>query len=166
MVCYGPRLGTIAAAILAAYVLLHGTIGRVLHVAGQIAGTALLTCAAAAVTALVLWTVRAVQRRRGMTGGCATCRFACQQRLVARPPAAAAGSRGVPLAWPQFPRRSAEAGVVGEQRNLGPVPQAQLGQDVGDVRLDGGHAHVEPGSDLGVGVTVGDGEDDVVLARA
>ena len=55
---------------------------------------------------------------------------------------------------------------MGEQRDLGPVAEPQVGQDVGDVRLDRGHAHVELRRDLRVGVAPGDGEDDLVLARA
>jgi hypothetical protein len=34
-----------------------------------------------------------------------------------------------------------QAGVVGEQCDLGSAGQAGLGQDVGHVRLDGGHAY-------------------------
>ena len=55
---------------------------------------------------------------------------------------------------------------MGEQRDLGPVAELQLGQDVRDVRLDRGHAHVELRRDLGVGAAPGDGEDDLTLARA
>ena len=47
MVCYGPRIGTIAIAGAAAYVLLHKAAGRILHIAGLIMQIALITCAAA-----------------------------------------------------------------------------------------------------------------------
>src|SRR5262249_2399359 len=69
-------------------------------------------------------------------------------------------------AGPGARARSGEVGVVGEQGDLGPVSELQLGQDVGDVRLDGGHAQVELGGDLRVRVAVRDGEDDVVLTGA
>ena len=85
MVCYGPRLGTIAIAGAAAYVLLHRAIGRILHIAGLVMQIALITCAAAAVLALLAWTVRTVQRRRAAAGACTTCRFRCQQALTQRP---------------------------------------------------------------------------------
>src|ERR1700761_5749107 len=63
-------------------------------------------------------------------------------------------------------RRSGQARVVGKQRDLGSVSQAGLGQDVGHVRLDGGHAHQEGGGDLGVRLALGDGPDDFALPRA
>ena len=85
MVCYGPRLGTIAIAGAAAYVLLHRAIGRILHIVGLVMQIALITCAAAAVLAVLAWTVRTVQRRRAAAGACTTCRFRCQQSLTQRP---------------------------------------------------------------------------------
>ena len=53
------------------------------------------------------------------------------------------------MAWPD------DAMFVGVDGNLHPVPQAELGEDAGDVALDGGLAEVEPGGDLGVRQALG-----------
>ena len=45
--------------------------------------------------------------------------------------------------------------LVGVDGNLHPVPQGELGEDAGDVALDGGLAQVEGGGDLGVGLALG-----------
>jgi hypothetical protein len=82
MVCYGPRLSTIAVAAAVGYVLLHRVIGRILHIAGLVLEVALIACVAAAAAMLVAWTVRTVQRRRAAAGACTTCRFRCQQPLT------------------------------------------------------------------------------------
>ena len=82
MVCYGPRIGTIAVVSAVVYVLLHRVIGRILHIAGLVLEIALITGLAAAAAVLVIWTVRAVQRRRAAAGACTTCRFRCQQSLI------------------------------------------------------------------------------------
>jgi hypothetical protein len=39
---------------------------------------------------------------------------------------------------------------VGVDGDLHPVPEAELGEDTGDVALHGRFAEVEPGGDLGV----------------
>src|SRR2546428_430601 len=44
-----------------------------------------------------------------------------------------------------------QPGLVGGDDQLGPVPQAQLGQDPADVGLGGRRAHHQPAGDLGVG---------------
>src|SRR5215467_1926808 len=88
MVCYGPRLGTIAVVSAVIYVLLHRVIGTILHIAGLVLQVALITCVAAAAAMLLVWTVRRVQRRRAAAGACTTCRFRCQQSLILRPQAA------------------------------------------------------------------------------
>src|SRR6516165_1166086 len=82
MVCYGPRIGTIAVASAVVYVFLHRVIGRILHIAGLVLEIALIAGLAAAAAALVIWTVRTVQRRRATAGACTTCRFRCQQSLI------------------------------------------------------------------------------------
>jgi len=82
MVCYGPRLGTIAVVSAVVYMLLHRVIGTILHIAGLVLEIALITGLAAAAAALVIWTVRTVQRRRAAAGACTTCRFRCQQSLI------------------------------------------------------------------------------------
>ena len=82
MVCYGPRIGTIAVVGAVAYVFLHRVIGRILHIAGLVLEIALITGLAAAAAALVIWTVRTVQRRRAAAGACTACRFRCQQSLI------------------------------------------------------------------------------------
>jgi hypothetical protein len=56
--------------------------------------------------------------------------------------------------------------LVGVDGDLHPVPQPELGQDAGDVALDGGFAEVEPGSDLGVRQALGHQPDDAELAFA
>jgi len=85
MVCYGPRVGTIALACAAAYALFHRVIGHILHIAGLVIQITLITCATAAAVALLAWAVRAIQRRRAAAGACTTCRFRCQQPLDLRP---------------------------------------------------------------------------------
>ena len=82
MVCYGPRIGTIAVVSAIVYMLLHRVIGTILHIAGLVLQIALITCVAAAAVALLIWTVRRVQRRRAAAGACTTCRFRCQQSLI------------------------------------------------------------------------------------
>jgi hypothetical protein len=82
MVCYGPRLSTIAVACAVGYVLLHRVIGQILHIAGLVLEVALIACVAVAAAVLVAWTVRTVQRRRAAAGACTTCRFRCQQPLT------------------------------------------------------------------------------------
>lgn len=82
MVCYGPRVGTIAVAGAVGYVFLHRVIGQILHIAGLVLEVALITCVAAAAAVLLAWTVRTVQRRRAAAGACTTCRFRCQQPLT------------------------------------------------------------------------------------
>src|SRR6185437_12026805 len=49
-----------------------------------------------------------------------------------------------------------QPGLVGGDDQLGPVTQAQLGQDPADVCLGGGRAHHQPPGDLGVGQTLRD----------
>jgi hypothetical protein len=85
MVCYGPRLGTIAIVCAAAYALFHQVIGQILHIAGLVLQITLITCATAAAAGLVAWTARTIQRRRAAAGACTTCRFRCQQPLDLRP---------------------------------------------------------------------------------
>jgi len=85
MVCYGPRVGTIAVVGAVVYVLLHRVIGRILHIAGLVLEVALIVCLAAAAAALLAWTVRSVQRRRAAAGACSTCRFRCQQPVTLHP---------------------------------------------------------------------------------
>ena len=82
MVCYGPRVSTIAVVGAVVYVLLHRVIGRILHIAGLVLEVTLVVCLAAAAAALLAWTVRSVQRRRAAAGACSTCRFRCQQPVT------------------------------------------------------------------------------------
>src|SRR6266581_8243222 len=49
-----------------------------------------------------------------------------------------------------------QPGLVGGDDQLGPVTQAQLGQDPADMGLGGGRAHHQPAGDLGVGQTLRD----------
>jgi hypothetical protein len=44
----------------------------------------------------------------------------------------------------------------GEADDVDPAAHAQLGQDVGDVGLDGAAGEIEPAGDLGVGLALGD----------
>src|SRR4051794_20481867 len=57
-----------------------------------------------------------------------------------------------------------EAGAVGEGDGLDTVAQAQFGEDVVDVRLNGGVGDEEGGSDLAVGAAVGDQAQDFEFA--
>jgi|SRR5215813_944003 len=98
MVCYGPRIGTIAVVSAVVYMLLHRVIGTILHIAGLVLQVALITCVAVAAAALLIWTVRRVQRRRAAAGACTTCRFRCQQSLIVRPQPA------VRRPWPGSPQ--------------------------------------------------------------
>jgi hypothetical protein len=112
MVCYGPRIGTIAVASAVVYVFLHRVIGRILHIAGLVLEITLITGLAAAAAMLVIWTVRAVQRRRAAAGACTTCRFRCQQSLIPHSQPAARHLHltpqrpqpGRPLPWPGNPQ--------------------------------------------------------------
>src|SRR6185312_6610934 len=56
--------------------------------------------------------------------------------------------------------RSAAGGdqprLIGGDNQLGPVTQAELGEDPADVRLGGRRAHHQPGGDLGVGQALRD----------
>lgn len=109
MVCYGPRISTIVVACAAAYAFLHQVIGHILHIAGLVMQAALITCAAAGTAVLVIWAIRATQRRRAAAGACTTCRFRCQQPLDLRPQprAARAGHRqAVLLPVPPLPAPS------------------------------------------------------------
>jgi hypothetical protein len=67
------------------YVFFHRVIGHILHIAGMIFEITLITCAATAAAVLLVWTTRSIQRRRAAAGGCAQCRFRCQQPLTQRP---------------------------------------------------------------------------------
>ena len=49
-----------------------------------------------------------------------------------------------------------EPGLVGGDDELGPVAQAELGQDPADMGLGGRRAHHQPAGDLGVGQTLRD----------
>jgi hypothetical protein len=111
VVCYGPRIGTIAVVSAVVYVFLHRVIGRILHIAGLVLEIALITGLAAAAAVLVIWTVRAVQRRRAAAGACTTCRFRCQQSLIPQSQPAARRlqltaqrpQQGRPRPWPGNP---------------------------------------------------------------
>jgi hypothetical protein len=98
MVCYGPRIGTIAVAGAVVYMLLHRVIGSILHIVGLVLQIALITCVAAAAAALMIWTVRRVRRRRAAAGACTTCRFRCQQSLILLPQP---GPRALPPGHPR-----------------------------------------------------------------
>ena len=65
--------------------------------------------------------------------------------LLLRPPA---GWQG-PVTGPD------DAVFVGVDGDLHPVAQIELGEDAGDVALDGGLAEIEPGGDLGVRQALG-----------
>ena len=115
MVCYGPRIGTIAVASAVVYVFLHRVIGSILHIAGLVLEIALVTGLAAAAAVLVIWTVRAVKRRRAAAGACTTCRFRCQQSLIPHSQPAARRLQltaqrpqpGRPRPWPGNPQPTA-----------------------------------------------------------
>jgi hypothetical protein len=105
MVCYGPRIGTIAVVSAVVYVFWHRVIGRILHIAGLVMEVMLIVCVAAAAAALLVWTVRTVQRRRAATGACTTCRFRCQQSLIlGQQPTARRPQPTAPLPQPTTPR--------------------------------------------------------------
>jgi hypothetical protein len=61
---------------------------------------------------------------------------------------------------------SYEFGVVAEESDLGTVRDAQLGQDMGDVRLHRGYAHMQRRGDLGVRLAFSDSTGDLMLAGA
>lgn len=119
MVCYGPRITTLAIIGAVVYVFFHQMIGHILHVAGLIFEITLITCAATAAVALLIWTTRRVQHRRAAAGACTQCRFPCQQALpqpeLAQPALAQPGlapHRHLPvvqITGRQAPARSATA---------------------------------------------------------
>src|ERR1700722_1461891 len=82
MVCYGPRITTLAIIGAVVYVFFHQMIGHILHIAGLIFEITLITCAATAAVALLIWTTRRVQHSRAAAGACTQCRFRCQQALT------------------------------------------------------------------------------------
>jgi len=144
MVCYGPRVTTIAVASAFAYVFLHRVIGRILHIAGLVLEVTLIVCLAAAAAALLAWTVRSVQRRRAAAGACSTCRFRCQQPVTLDPqpvtlrarlpmPAARASHRpGAPPRHEAGPRPEAWPGAPAKPRNEArPRPEAWPGTPAG-----------------------------------
>jgi hypothetical protein len=57
-----------------------------------------------------------------------------------------------------------QAGLIGEHHRLDPVAELELGQQVGDVALDGGVADEQLGGDLGIGQAPGDELEDLLLA--
>ena len=59
-----------------------------------------------------------------------------------------------------------DALLVGVDGDLDAIAQIELGQDAGDVALDGGLAEVEPGGDLGVRQALGHQPHDAELAFA
>jgi hypothetical protein len=58
-----------------------------------------------------------------------------------------------------------ESAFVGEYHGLDPVPELQLGQDAGHVRLDGRFAQEQRGADLGVGAAVRDQGENLQFPR-
>lgn len=82
MVCYGPRITTLAITGAVVYVFFHRLIGHILNIAGLIFEITLITCAGVAAAALLVWTARRIQRRRAAAGACTQCRYPCQQALT------------------------------------------------------------------------------------
>ncbi len=85
MVCYVPGTGTLAVIGLVIYLAWHKAIGHFLHAVGAVMETTLMAGTAVGAVTLVIWTARAIQRRRAVAGACTTCRFRCQQALQPRP---------------------------------------------------------------------------------
>jgi hypothetical protein len=56
-----------------------------------------------------------------------------------------------------------EPTLVGENHDLGPVPETKFGEDVGDVRLDGGGADEQIFGDLGIALAPSHCHDDLTL---
>lgn len=112
MVCYGPRITTLAITGAVVYVFFHRLIGHILHIAGLIFEITLITCAGAAAVAVLIWTTRRVKRRRAAAGACTQCRYRCQQALIQPGPAgpALAPHRHLPVV--QITRRQVPASGV------------------------------------------------------
>jgi hypothetical protein len=85
MLCYVPGTGTLAGIGLAAYLIWHKAIGHFLGAVGMVLEFALIIGGAAAAVAVLTWTARTIQQRRGRAGACTTCRFRCQQSIRPRP---------------------------------------------------------------------------------
>jgi hypothetical protein len=85
MVCYGPRLGVMAASGIIAYALWHKAIINALHIVALAMQIALITAVAISAAVAVAWAVRAAARRRAAAGACAGCRFGCQLALTPAP---------------------------------------------------------------------------------
>src|SRR3954452_13917429 len=64
------------------------------------------------------------------------------------------------------PVGSHQAGIVDADRDLDPVGQLHLDEDVGDVGLDRGQAHVQLTGDLGVGLALPDRDGDLSFPSA
>jgi hypothetical protein len=116
MVCYGPRIGAIIGAGVAGYLLLHGLVGWILHVAGMIVEIALITAAAVAVAVLMAWVARVTSRRRAALGACVNCRFRCQQPVITLPPVAVIRPERGHAQLADDDRRPEPVGMVGAQR--------------------------------------------------
>src|SRR5947208_10472958 len=107
-------------------------------------------------TAMVLMAVPpevVVMRLTRLTLGGAAAHGAGRQDALSRTTAAYRIHRGM---YAGGGSRSAaggdQPGLIRGDDQLGPVPQAQLGQDPADVRLGGGRADHQPAGDLGVGM--------------
>src|SRR5256885_3164970 len=91
------------------------------------------------------------------TLGGAAARGAGRQDALSRTAAAYGIHRGM---YAEGGFRSAaggdQPGLVGGDDQLGPVPQAELGQDPADMGLGGRRAHHQPAGDLGVGQSLRD----------
>src|SRR3954447_18042909 len=68
--------------------------------------------------------------------------------------------------WPSLASRSAPGaiGLVRPHRDLDAIPRAELGHQAGEMGLDRAEADVELVGDLAVRPSVGDGEQDLLLA--
>lgn len=71
----------------------------------------------------------------------------------------------VPPRARHWPWGSIESGVVHQERPLGSVPEIELAENAGDVRLDGGHTDIQLSGDLRVRLAVADGDGNVVFAH-
>lgn len=122
MACYLPGTGTLAAIGIFVYLIWHKVISEILHILGLVLETAVICATGTMAVGIVIWTARAIQRRRARAGACLNCRLRCQQSLDAGLPGAAITVRGRPVLVTLVPSRPLAGGVTGGEPSATGTP--------------------------------------------
>ena len=118
----------------------------------------------ASVCGRICWVVPAIVCRRGSDLRRDSAAWAGRQSHFLVRPQGSRTAMGSGSAAPGMDSGSAHPGRSGHHRGLGPIPGADLLQDVADVRLGGPVADEELGRDLVVGASGGDQPEHLALA--